>query len=55
VEEVLTGARASSEIFQAAAKLAVEGAAPRRDNRFKVELLQRTLVRTLEELAGVKA
>jgi len=55
VEAALMRAPASRETFRAAGEAAVEGASPRRDNRFKVELLKRTLVRTLEELAGVPA
>ena len=54
VERVLNGARAATDTFRAAAAAAVEGAIPRRDNRFKVELLKRTLTRTLAELTGVK-
>ena len=52
VEDVLTGAQASHEVFRAAAQLAVEGAAPGRDNRFKVELLKRTLRRTSRSFRG---
>ena len=54
VERVLNGARAATDTFRAAAAAAVEGAIPRRDNRFKVELLKRTLTKTLAELTGVK-
>jgi len=52
-ERKLTGVRASMEAFRTAAEASVAGAAPRRDNRFKVELLKRTVVRTLSELTGV--
>ena len=52
-ERILTAARASIDVFKAAADAAVAGANPRRDNRFKVELLKRTLIRTLSELTGV--
>jgi xanthine dehydrogenase YagS FAD-binding subunit len=54
VEKVLTGATASMETWRAAADASVAGAAPRRHNRFKVELLKRTLIRTLAELTGVE-
>ena len=52
-EKVLTGVRPGAQIFRAAADAELKNAAPRRDNRFKVELLKRTLVRTLAELTGV--
>jgi xanthine dehydrogenase YagS FAD-binding subunit len=52
-EKILTGARPSLQVFRAAADVSVKDAVPRRDNRFKVELLKRTLVRTLTELTGV--
>lgn len=52
VEQLLTGRHASDDLFQAAAEKAVEGAAPRRQNQFKIELLKRTLIRTLHELTG---
>jgi xanthine dehydrogenase YagS FAD-binding subunit len=54
VEKVLKGAGASKETWRAAADAAVADAAPRRHNRFKVELLRRTLIRTLSELTGVE-
>lgn len=54
VEAVLNGARAGAETWRKAADAAVEGAAPRKHNRFKVELLKRTLIRTLAELTGVE-
>lgn len=44
-EDVLRGAPARIETFQAAAEVALEGAIPRRDNAFKVELAKRTVVR----------
>jgi xanthine dehydrogenase YagS FAD-binding subunit len=50
VEQVLTGSEPSDELFEAAAKAAVEGARPRRDNGFKVELLQRAVVKALRTL-----
>jgi xanthine dehydrogenase YagS FAD-binding subunit len=52
-ERVITGARASVDTFRAAAEASVAGAVPRRDNRFKVELLKRTIIRCLSELTGV--
>jgi xanthine dehydrogenase YagS FAD-binding subunit len=52
-ERILTAARANFDVFMAAADAAVAAANPRRDNRFKVELLKRTLIRTLSELTGV--
>jgi xanthine dehydrogenase YagS FAD-binding subunit len=50
VEQALAGAPPSRNVFQRAADLAVANARPHRDNRFKVELLKRALVRTLGEL-----
>jgi xanthine dehydrogenase YagS FAD-binding subunit len=52
-ERVITGSRASIDTFRAAAEASVTGAVPRRDNRFKVELLKRTIIRCLSELTGV--
>ena len=54
VEKVLNGAELSIETWRAAAEASISGAAPRRHNRFKVELLKRTLIRTLAELTGVE-
>src|SRR5262249_33786609 len=42
VENILRGAKPSLELFRSAAQTAVAEAAPRRHNRFKVELLKRT-------------
>jgi xanthine dehydrogenase YagS FAD-binding subunit len=50
VEQVLTGEQPSEELFQRAAQAAVEGAQPRRDNGFKVELLRRATAKTLRTL-----
>jgi xanthine dehydrogenase YagS FAD-binding subunit len=53
-ERLLTGARAGRLAYRAAAAAAVRGAVPRRDNRFKIELARRTLVRaltTVEQMA----
>ena len=49
-EEMLRGRRAGVESYRAAAQAALEGAQPRRDNAFKVELARRTLVRALTRL-----
>ncbi|MFE5301909.1 FAD binding domain-containing protein [Streptomyces sp. NPDC056632] len=51
-EEVLQGARAESDVFRAAAEAALAGARPLPGTAFKVELAKRTLVRTLETVAG---
>ena len=50
VEQVLEGNEPSEELFEQAAKAASEGARPRRDNAFKVELLERTVVKALRML-----
>ncbi|MFG3023897.1 FAD binding domain-containing protein [Streptomyces sp. NPDC048254] len=52
-EAVLTGSRASGEVFAGAARAALAGAVPLPQNAFKVELAQRTLVRTLRTVTGV--
>jgi xanthine dehydrogenase YagS FAD-binding subunit len=54
VEKVLNGAAPGMETWRAAADASIAGAVPRRHNRFKVELLKRTLIRTLAELTGVE-
>ncbi|HTJ25899.1 MAG TPA: xanthine dehydrogenase family protein subunit M [Candidatus Limnocylindria bacterium] len=51
-EALLLGATASDETFVQAARTALAGARPRRDNAFKVELAQRTVVRALREAAA---
>ena len=51
-EKVLTGAPATDATFKAAAAAAVRDAQPREHNRFKVELVQNTLVRALTDLAA---
>jgi len=53
VERVLTGQLASEDLFAKAARAAVEGAQPRRDNAFKVDLLQRTLIKGLRTLTAL--
>ncbi len=54
VENVLRGAKPTAELFRSVAQTAVAEAVPRRHNRFKVELLKRTLIRTLSDLTGVQ-
>jgi xanthine dehydrogenase YagS FAD-binding subunit len=51
-EHLLAGKRPSAEAFQAAAQAAVAGAQPLRDNKFKVELARRAVVRALSEAAA---
>lgn len=46
-EKALQGQTPSQDRFQQAASLALQGAKPRRDNAFKVELAKRTMVRAL--------
>jgi len=50
MEQTLLGAEVSESAFRAGAQRAVDGAVPLADNRFKLDLLQRLLVRTLSEL-----
>lgn len=52
-EQVLTGSRAGEETFREAAAAAVQGAWTVSGTAFKVELAQRTLVRTLRTVSGV--
>ncbi|WP_243983316.1 hypothetical protein [Streptomyces sp. NEAU-YJ-81] len=54
-EAVLTGSRAGIEVFTNAARAALAGAEPHPQNAFKVELAQRTLVRSLQTITGVSA
>jgi xanthine dehydrogenase YagS FAD-binding subunit len=51
-EKILTGAPATEATFRAAAAAAVRDAQPREQNRFKVELVQNTLVRALTDVAA---
>lgn len=51
-ETILRGARADAGVFRGAAEAALEGARPLPGTAFKVELAKRTLVRTLETVAG---
>lgn len=46
-EDVLEGRVANEQAFQAAAKAAMHGAKPLRDNAFKIELANRCLIRAL--------
>ena len=50
VRDALVGKPLNQQTFEAAAKLATEGAQPLRHNAFKVELVQRTIVRALMNL-----
>jgi xanthine dehydrogenase YagS FAD-binding subunit len=50
VREALIGKSLNQQTFEAAAKLATDGAQPLRHNAFKVELVQRTIVRALMNL-----
>jgi xanthine dehydrogenase YagS FAD-binding subunit len=52
-EAELVGKAPSIDVFRHAGAAAVESARPRKDNAFKVELAQRTLVRALREVTGV--
>ena len=54
-EAVLRGGPATRAAFLAAADAELAGAAPLRDNGFKIELARRTIVATLNELAGAAA
>ncbi|HEX3444778.1 MAG TPA: xanthine dehydrogenase family protein subunit M, partial [Chthoniobacterales bacterium] len=49
----LIGKPSNQQTFEAAAKLATEGAKPLKHNAFKVELVQRTIVRALMNLGGI--
>jgi xanthine dehydrogenase YagS FAD-binding subunit len=53
VRDALIGRPLNQPTFEAAAKLATEGAKPLRHNAFKVELVQRTIVRALMNLGGL--
>ena len=50
-EQALTGEAPIAGVFETAARLALEGSRPLSGNRYKVELLPRTMVRALE-MAG---
>jgi xanthine dehydrogenase YagS FAD-binding subunit len=51
-ERALIGRTATLEAFRRAAAIALDGATPRDDNAFKVELARRTLVRALQRGAS---
>jgi xanthine dehydrogenase YagS FAD-binding subunit len=53
VREALTGKPLTQETFAAAAKLAVDGAVPLKHNAFKIDLVQRTIIRALMKLGGL--
>jgi xanthine dehydrogenase YagS FAD-binding subunit len=53
VRDALIGKPLNQQTFEAAAKLATEGAKPLRHNAFKVELVQRTIVRALMNLENL--
>jgi xanthine dehydrogenase YagS FAD-binding subunit len=52
-EQALAGKSLDKSTLQSAAALAVQGAAPQRDNAFKVALAQRAIVRALQQAGGV--
>ncbi|MGW0494286.1 FAD binding domain-containing protein [Streptomyces sp. NPDC003007] len=54
VEQHLVGERPSGALWSAAAAKAADGARPLKHNRFKVELLQRTVERQLRVVGGAK-
>jgi xanthine dehydrogenase YagS FAD-binding subunit len=51
-ERSLEGSVASDDAFRGAADIALRGAQPRDDNRFKVELAKRTMIRALQLAVG---
>ncbi|MDB4956854.1 MAG: hypothetical protein JWO36_4423 [Myxococcales bacterium] len=51
-EKLLIGQKPNVDLFRRAAEAALTGAQSQRDNRFKIELAKRTLVRALAETAG---
>jgi xanthine dehydrogenase YagS FAD-binding subunit len=53
VREALIGKPLNEQTFDAAAKLAGEGAKPLKHNGFKIELLQRTVTRALMKVGGL--
>jgi xanthine dehydrogenase YagS FAD-binding subunit len=52
VEKILSGQSPSEDLFVRAAQASVEGARPRGDNAFKVELLPRAVTKALRTVAG---
>jgi xanthine dehydrogenase YagS FAD-binding subunit len=53
VEAALRGRPANSDVFHSAAALAADGASALRENRFKVELLKRTVEKQLATVAAL--
>ncbi|MBH5367639.1 FAD binding domain-containing protein [Bradyrhizobium glycinis] len=53
VESALIGKVPDRKVFEAAARLALEGALPLSGNRYKLELLPRTIVRAFEMTGGI--
>jgi xanthine dehydrogenase YagS FAD-binding subunit len=53
VREALLGKHLNQETFSTAARFAIEGAYPLTQNGYKVDLLQRTIVRALKDLGEV--
>jgi xanthine dehydrogenase YagS FAD-binding subunit len=51
-EKALAGQPPTRASFQRAAAAALQGARPRKDNKFKIELSQRCIVRALEKIGG---
>ena len=51
VEAALRGQRASADVLQAAAQKATEGATPATENGFKITLMERTVLRALQNVA----
>ncbi len=54
VEKALIGERPSGRLWAEAARHAADGARPLQHNRFKVELLRRTVERQLRVVGGMK-
>ncbi|WP_448205941.1 FAD binding domain-containing protein [Azospirillum sp. sgz302134] len=52
VESLLLGRPPGPTVFEAAADRAADGAQPRRDNAYKVEMLKRTVARALMDVGG---
>ncbi|HEY4383477.1 MAG TPA: xanthine dehydrogenase family protein subunit M [Ktedonobacteraceae bacterium] len=53
-EQALSGKEPGQEAYEAAASAAIQGAVPQTDNGFKVELVRRTVVRTLMTVGGMR-
>ena len=52
-EALLAGQPLNADVLRVAAAAAVEGAKPYRDNRFKVQLAQRAVVRAVQAAGGM--